>query len=448
MVVSRRGPPAGFAVSAAVEKSLRAGNPVVALEFAVITHGLPYPRNRELALQMEAEVRGEGAVPATVGVIGGKVHIGLAAAQIEALAEASTTRKIGVRDFASAAVERASGGTTVAATMFAASQAGIEVFATGGIGGVHRENSFDVSADLNALGNICMVVVCAGAKAILDLRATLEALESLNVPVIGFGTDEFPAFYARTSGLAVSARIDSVSEVVEYWEHHCALGIKTAVLVAKPIPEDSAMRRDEMEGMISEASKAAQTQGIIGKDLTPFLLGRLAQLSEDRSIAANVALLASNARLAAQIAVEIRHHAQLKGSAGMSTHFKVSVEVPATPEAVFKAWLSSKGHAAMTGSPAKVEPRVGGKFSAWDGYISGTTLVLKPYSRIVQSWRTGEFAEADPDSKIELVLEAIEGGTRLTLSHTEIPPGQAASYEAGWKEWYFEPMRAYFSAGI
>jgi pseudouridine-5'-phosphate glycosidase len=210
------------------------------------------------------------------------------------------------RDFATAIVKKLNGGTTVAGTMFAAQLAGIKVFATGGIGGVHKESSFDISTDLRALAEIPMIVVCAGAKAILDLPATLEYLETMGVPVVGYQTDEFPAFYSRESGLSVSARLDSPKEVADFAQAHWKLGMRSAVLVTNPVPETEAIPMSVMEPMILQASAEAVGQGIHGQRLTPFLLSRISQLSGGKSLQANLALLLNNARLAAQIAAEMK----------------------------------------------------------------------------------------------------------------------------------------------
>ena len=288
-----------------VQKAIRSRSPVVALESAVITHGLPVPRNLEMALHMESAVAAEGATAATVAVISGRIHVGLTRQQIETLAQSGSTHKIGVRDLAAAAVNRTSGGTTVASTMFAAKRAGICVFATGGIGGVHRESAFDISADIAALSNTSMIVICAGAKSILDLRATVELLETMSVPVVGYRTDEFPAFYSRTSGIGVSVRLESAAEIAEFWAAHQSLSVGSAVLVVNPIPEESAIPQNVTEGWINQASAEASEQGIRGQALTPFLLERLGQLSDARSIEANMALLLNNARLAARIAVAV-----------------------------------------------------------------------------------------------------------------------------------------------
>lgn len=305
MGASQAQDPRGLALSKNVRQALRSQSPVVALESALITHGLPYPQNLETALEMEATVAEQGATPATVAVIGGAIRVGLAPHEIRALAHSKAPRKIGLRDFSSAAVARADGGTTVAATLFAAARAGIAVLATGGIGGVHRESNFDISADLTALGHTRMIVVCAGAKAILDIRATLEVLESLNVPVLGYGTDMFPEFYSPGSSFPVTHRADAPDDVRQYWDRHCALGLSQAVVVGNPIPSSHAIPAAEWEKLIQSASEAARNEQIHGPRLTPFLLDRVAQLSGRRSIQANRSLLLNNARVGAQIAAAI-----------------------------------------------------------------------------------------------------------------------------------------------
>jgi pseudouridine-5'-phosphate glycosidase len=285
-----------------IQAGLHSGAPLVALESTVLTHGLPRPQNLQLARDMEQAVREGGATPATVGFLDGKLRVGLNAEELERLANAENVYKVGPRDFATVIAKKADGGTTVAGTMLACKHAGIKVFATGGIGGVHREAPFDISADLQALASIPMIVVCAGAKAILDLPATLEYLETLSVPVIGYGTDEFPAFYSRESGLDVSVRLDSPQEIVEFAQAHWAAGLQSAVLVANPVPESEAVSRSEMEPYILQATREAHERGIHGKAVTPFLLSRISQLTEGKSMRANLALLLNNARLAVQIA--------------------------------------------------------------------------------------------------------------------------------------------------
>jgi pseudouridine-5'-phosphate glycosidase len=277
--------------------------PVVALESTVITHGLPRPQNLELARAMEQIVRANGAVPATIAVLDGEIHIGLNDAELERLANEDKVRKVSRRDFASAILKKDSGGTTVSGTMFAAHQAGIKVFATGGIGGVHEMETLDISADLQSLADTQMIVVCAGAKAILDLPATLEYLETMSVPVIGYGTDEFPAFYSRHSGLPVSLRLDSPQEVVEFAQTHWALGMQSAVLVCQPLSPDEEIPQERITGVIRQVREQARARGISGQPLTPFLLARLSELTGGASLKANLALLKNNARLAANLAL-------------------------------------------------------------------------------------------------------------------------------------------------
>jgi len=292
--------------SSEVAEGKKGLSPIVALESTVLTHGLPRPQNLQLARDMERAVREEGATPATVGFLNGRLHIGLSETELDRLANEKEVYKVGPRDFATVIRQRASGGTTVAGTMLACKHVNIKVFATGGIGGVHRESSFDISADLQALGTIPMIVVCAGAKAILDLPATLEYLETMSVPVVGYGTDEFPAFYSRESGLDVSVKLDTPQEIVEFAKAHWNTGLQSAVLVANPIPSADAIPKSEMEPIIEQASKEAQEKQIHGKDLTPFLLQRISELTKGKSMAANLSLLLNNARLAAQLAHALR----------------------------------------------------------------------------------------------------------------------------------------------
>ncbi|MEZ0395625.1 MAG: pseudouridine-5'-phosphate glycosidase [Anaerolineales bacterium] len=278
-------------------------SPLVALESTVITHGLPRPQNLHLARDMERVVRENGATPATIAILNGQIRVGLSDAELERLAAETDVHKISRRDFAAALTKKWTGGTTVAGTMFAAQRAGIRVFATGGIGGVHEVETLDISTDLQALADTPMIVVCAGAKAILDLPATLEYLETMAVPVIGYGTDEFPAFYSRQSGLPVSARLDSPAEVVQFAKTHWELGMKSAVLVCQPLPPEEEIPAENIAPIIEQARREAGEQGIHGQPLTPFLLARLAELTGGESLRANLALLKNNARLGAQIAV-------------------------------------------------------------------------------------------------------------------------------------------------
>src|SRR5258708_1312855 len=293
-------------ISPELARGLSLGAPVVALESTVITHGLPHPQNIQLARDMEAAVRQPRALPATIALLTGEIRIGLSDAELSQLATDPSPLKISQRDFATALVQRANGGTTVAATMFAAQRAGIEVFATGGIGGVHLESPFDISTDLHALAEIPMLVVCAGAKAILDLPATVEYLETMGVPVVGYQTSEFPAFYSRESGLKVSVRLEDSQEIVEFARAHWRLGMRSAVLVANPIPQQNAIPRSEMDPWVAKAAAEAEARHIHGQALTPFLLARISELSDGQSVRSNLALLLTNARLAAGLAMETK----------------------------------------------------------------------------------------------------------------------------------------------
>jgi pseudouridine-5'-phosphate glycosidase len=295
-------PLTNLTISHEIQRALNLALPVVALESTVITHGLPRPQNLSLARDMENIVREEGAVPATIGVLKGKIRVGLSEADLDELANVDKPLKISLRDFATAAIKGASGGTTVAGTMFAAQGAGIKVFATGGIGGVHKEARFDVSTDLQALATIPMIVVCAGAKAILDLPATMEYLETMAIPVVGYQTDNLPAFYSRESGLKVSVKVESVDEIVKFAGAHWDMGMKSAILVTNPVPAGDEIPKARMDPWIIEASQEAEKKKIRGQDLTPFLLQRINELSNGQSMRVNLALLLNNARLAAQIA--------------------------------------------------------------------------------------------------------------------------------------------------
>jgi pseudouridine-5'-phosphate glycosidase len=294
--------PSLISQSAEVKRALQINDPVVALESTVITHGLPYPQNIQLARDMEAVIRSEGATPATIALIDGTIRVGLSAGELARLAEFKSPLKISHRDFATAIVRKTSGGTTVAGTMLSAHQVGIKVFATGGIGGVHKESPFDVSTDLKSLAEIPMIVVCAGAKAILDLPATLEYLETMGVPVVGYRTDKFPEFYSCDGSLDVSVRLDTPQEIADLARVHWSLGLRSAVLVTNPIPAADSIPKSEMEPIIHQASREATDGKIHGQALTPFLLRRISELTNERSLRANLALLLDNARLAAQIA--------------------------------------------------------------------------------------------------------------------------------------------------
>lgn len=296
-----------FQVSAEVQAALLEKRPIVALETTVLTHGLPYPGNLDLANDMEQVVRRAGALPATIGVLDGIVWVGLDQNQIERLATPGDKVKISLRDFGTAVAKQDSGGTTVAGTLFAAHQVGIQIFATGGIGGVHRQlgprgTAFDISADLPALARYPVAVVCAGAKAILDLPATLEYLETMAVPVIGYGTSEFPAFYSRSSDLKLHHRVDTPSEAAALARAHWSLGLKSAMLICAPVPADVALDGNEIDHIIQQALHESFAKGITGPAVTPYLLERVSALSGGDSLQANLELLLNNAQIAAQIA--------------------------------------------------------------------------------------------------------------------------------------------------
>jgi pseudouridylate synthase len=297
--------PENFFLSPEIIKAQQLNQPIVALESAVITHGLPRPYNLNLACELEAILRHDHVTPATVGIIDGKVHIGLNQAELQRLANEPKTRKISRRDFGIAIATKECGGTTVAGTLIAARSAGLRVFATGGIGGVHRDSTFDISADLEELSRSPLVVVCAGAKAILDLPATLEVLETRGVPVIGYQTDEFPAFYSRSSGLPVPARADTPAQVASIANAQWETGINAAVLVVVPPPAEFATPAEEVEESIRQALAEAEQQKIHGAAVTPFLLGRVSELSGGVSLQANLALLKNNTLIAARIAKEL-----------------------------------------------------------------------------------------------------------------------------------------------
>jgi pseudouridine-5'-phosphate glycosidase len=309
----------GIHVSPEITQALADGKPVVALESALITHGFAPPANLEMARRMEATVREHGALPASVAVLDGQARVGLTEEELIRLASDQTARKISLRDLplvlasrqcaprpaqtrSATKTSRANGGTTVAATMHLAHQVGIGVFATGGIGGVHRGHPEDVSADLPALASNPIVVVCAGAKAILDLPRTLEYLETRGVPVIGYGSDELPAFYSRRSGLSVDARVDAPEEIARIAQARAELGLPMALLVCVPVPEADELGSAEAKAAIGQAVQEAETSGVSGKALTPFLLTRMVELTGGRALRANEALLLNNARVAAHVA--------------------------------------------------------------------------------------------------------------------------------------------------
>jgi pseudouridine-5'-phosphate glycosidase len=311
-----------ISITAAVEATIRARQGVVALESTVIAHGLPYPHNVETARDCEAEVRRSGALPATIGIIEGRAVIGLSDEQIQSIAQPSGAQPSGAQpsgaqrlgvvkanpaNLAQVIAAGKWGATTVAATLHLANLAGIKVFATGGIGGVHRgaSDSFDISADLMALARYPVITVCAGAKAILDLSKTLEVLETLGAPVIGYQTDELPAFYSRSSGLKLDARADSAAQIAKIATAHWRIGFSTGALVVAPVPEEDEVPAGEIQDVIEEALEAATREGVAGRNVTPFLLSRIAAKTGGRALRANIALLKNNARIAGAIAVAL-----------------------------------------------------------------------------------------------------------------------------------------------
>lgn len=290
-----------------VRDAFASGKPVVALESTIITHGMPFPRNLETARQVEADIRSEGAVPATIALMDGKIHVGLSDEDLDRLARAENVMKCSRADLTFALATGAYGATTVAATMMAAHLAGIDVFATGGIGGVHKgaEESFDVSADLEELARTPVCVVCAGAKALLDLPKTLEVLETKGVPVISFGTSELPAFWSRESGLDAPYSLNTPAEIGALLKMRANFADHGGVLIANPVPEAQEIPRAEMAGYIDAAIDKAGSEGIRGKDVTPYVLGAILDLTDGRSLDTNIALVRNNARLAARIASEL-----------------------------------------------------------------------------------------------------------------------------------------------
>ncbi len=287
-----------------VARAKSEGLPLVALESTIITHGMPWPKNLEMAREVEQTIRDCGAVPATIAVIEGTLHVGLEAEQLETLAQAQRVAKLSRADMAACMATGGTGATTVAATMIGAHLAGIEVFATGGIGGVHRgaESSFDISADLHELAQTPVTVVAAGAKAILDLPKTLEVLETLGVPVIAYGQQTLPAFWSRDAGLRAPLSMDSAEAIAKAHATRGALGLPGGQLVANPIPPEAEIPRDVMMPVIQRANADAAEHQITGKDLTPYLLQRIYELTEGRSLTANIALVLNNAKLASAIA--------------------------------------------------------------------------------------------------------------------------------------------------
>jgi len=290
-----------------VKEALENSKPVVALESTLISHGFPYPENLEVAWEVEEIIRGYGVVPATIAMIKGKIKVGLTRGELEFMATSKDILKASRRDLAVIVAKGLNGATTVAATMMVAERAGIKIFATGGIGGVHRgaEKTFDISADLQELVRTPVAVVCSGAKAILDLPLTKEYLETMGVPIIGFRTDEFPAFYCRESGLKVDYVVNDEKEAAGIIRVMQDLGLRGGMIIANPIPEEYALSMEHMNEMIEEAVRAAEKEGIKGKRLTPYLLNKIKELTGGKSLKANIELVKNNARLAAKIAYEL-----------------------------------------------------------------------------------------------------------------------------------------------
>ncbi|MBO9505945.1 pseudouridine-5'-phosphate glycosidase [Thalassospira sp. A3_1] len=290
-----------------VAEALAAGKPVVALESTIISHGMPYPQNLETAQAVEQDVCDNGAIPATIAVIGGRCKIGLSPSELEYFAKGTDILKLSRRDIPYCIAKKRDGATTVSATMILAEKAGIKVFATGGIGGVHRElaASFDISADLTELGKTSVAVVCAGAKAILDIPMTLEHLETLGVPVISYGTDEFPAFYTVKSGQKAPIRLDSPAEIAEFLKSKWEFGLEGGAVIGNPPPADKALELDAIEHAIDSALIEAKGLNIHGREVTPFLLERVTQHTKGKSLEANIALVRNNAALGAKIAVAL-----------------------------------------------------------------------------------------------------------------------------------------------
>ena len=295
-------------ISPEVQQALAEGRPVVALESTIISHGMPYPKNVETAMLVEQTIRDNGAVPATIAILGGRLKAGLSPEEIEYLGQSGrAVAKVSRRDLPMIVARGADGATTVTTTMMIAHMAGISVFATGGIGGVHRgaETTMDISADLEELAQTPVMVVCAGAKAILDLGLTLEYLETKGVPVIGYGTDELPAFYTRESGLGVDARVDTPEELAAMFTAQRGMGLKTGMLVTNPIPAEYAMDKATIDAAIDQAMRELREQGVHGKETTPFLLARVVELTGGDSLESNIQLVLNNARLASKTAAAL-----------------------------------------------------------------------------------------------------------------------------------------------
>ncbi len=291
-------------ISEEIQNSIKGNGPVVALESTIISHGMPFPQNLETALEVERIIRKEGAIPATIAVVEGRIKIGLSNLELEHFAQGTKTVKVSSRDLPLAILQKQDGGTTVAATMICARMAGISIFVTGGIGGVHRgsEKTMDISGDLMELARTNVAVVCAGIKSILDIPRTLEYLETQGVPVIGYRTDEFPAFYTTTSGYSVQSRINTAEEIARCMKVKWELGLEGGMVIANPVLREDAMDEEVIEEAITKSLKEASEKGIDGKAVTPFLLERISQLTDGESLKTNIALVFNNALLGAKIA--------------------------------------------------------------------------------------------------------------------------------------------------
>lgn len=296
-----------LSITPEIEEAIKAGKPVVALESTILSHGMPFPQNMEFAHKVEEIVRAEGAIPATTAIIGGKLKVGLTSEELDLMCKGEGVGKVSRRDVAVYLATGKTGATTVATTMMIAAMAGIKVFATGGIGGVHRcaTETMDISADLQELANTPVAVVCAGAKSLLDLGLTLEYLETFGVPVLGLRTDDFPAFYCRSSGFKLDYNASSEAEVAKIAKTKWDLGLKGGLVIGNPIPEEYALDYDEMEKVIVKALELAKEQGIHGKDTTPFLLSHIKDMTDGVSFASNLQLAYNNAKAASKIAVEL-----------------------------------------------------------------------------------------------------------------------------------------------
>ncbi|NTW43081.1 MAG: pseudouridine-5'-phosphate glycosidase [Anaerolineaceae bacterium] len=299
-------------ISKEVRAALISNQPVVAFESAVITHGLPHPINFELALEMENIAIKNGVTPATIALIDGVIRVGISKEELFELSKARELHKISKKDIAISTVNKWSGGTTVAATLLICRMAGIQVFATGGIGGVHRNSQFDISNDLKELAEVPVITVCSGAKSILDLPATIEYLETMGIPVLGYQTNEFPAFFSRESGLNVTLRVETPAEIADVFINQIRLGFQNALLITNPIPESQELQKSTIDGFILEALVDAQNESIHGAATTPYLLDKVSKKSSGKSLTANLALLKNNALLASQIAIELSSRAKKK----------------------------------------------------------------------------------------------------------------------------------------